>query len=132
MGSIPRLKRGEKLLLATHNAGKVAEFRELCTPLGLVLISAADLGLPEPVETGTTFAENARLKAHAAASAANMIALADDSGLCVDAIGGEPGVYTADWAQTPQSSLHPPALAATIAQNFTSRPMNRMRILLAQ
>ncbi len=101
MGNIPRLKRGDHLLLATHNAGKVAEFRELFTPLGLVLISAADLGLPEPVETGTTFVENARLKAHAAAKAANMIALADDSGLCVDAIGGEPGVYTADWAQTP-------------------------------
>lgn len=101
MGNIPRLKRGDHLLLATHNAGKVAEFRELFTPLGLVLISAADLNLPEPIETGTTFVENARLKAHAAAAAASMIALADDSGLCVDALDGEPGVYTADWAQTP-------------------------------
>jgi XTP/dITP diphosphohydrolase len=100
VGNIPRLKRGDHLLLATHNAGKVSEFRELFTTLGLVLISAADLSLPEPVETGTTFVENARLKAHAAAKAANMIALADDSGLCVDAIGGEPGVYTADWAHT--------------------------------
>ena len=101
MGNIPRLKRGEKLLIATHNAGKLAEFRELFSPLGIVLISAKDLGLPEPEETGTTFVENARLKAHAAAKAANMVALADDSGLCVDALDGEPGVYTADWAATP-------------------------------
>jgi XTP/dITP diphosphohydrolase len=101
MANIPRLKRGEKLLIATHNAGKLSEFRELFSPLGIVLISAGDLGLPEPEETGTTFAQNARLKAHAAAGAAGMIALADDSGLCVDALGGEPGVYTADWAATP-------------------------------
>ena len=101
MGNIARLKRGEKLLIATHNAGKLAEFRELFTPLGLVLISAGDLHLDEPAETGTTFVENARLKAHAAAGASGMIALADDSGLAVDALDGEPGVYTADWAQTP-------------------------------
>jgi XTP/dITP diphosphohydrolase len=101
VANLPRLKRGEKLLIATHNAGKLAEFRELFTPLGLVLISAADLKLDEPEETGTTFVENARLKAHTAAKAAGMIALADDSGLSVDALGGQPGVYTADWAQTP-------------------------------
>jgi XTP/dITP diphosphohydrolase len=101
MGSIPRLKRGETLLIATHNKGKLAEFRELFTPLGLVLISAADLGLPEPDETGTTFVENARIKAHAAANASGMVALADDSGLSVDAIGGQPGVYTANWAESP-------------------------------
>ena len=101
MGNIPRLKRGEKLLIATHNKGKLAEFRELFTPLGLVLISAGDLGLPEPDETGTTFVANARLKAHAAATASGVVALADDSGLSVDAIGGKPGVYTADWAATP-------------------------------
>ncbi len=101
MGSIPRLKRGETLLLATHNAGKLAEFRELFSPLGIVLVSAGEMGLPEPDETGTTFIENARIKAHAAASAANMVALADDSGLSVDAIGGQPGVYTANWAESP-------------------------------
>ena len=101
MGNLPRLKRGEKLLVATHNKGKLSEFRELFSPLGIVLISAGDLGLPEPEETGTTFAQNARLKAHAAAKAAGMVALADDSGLCVDALGGGPGVYTADWAATP-------------------------------
>ena len=101
MASLARLKRGTKLLIATHNAGKLSEFRELFTPLGVVLISAKDLGLPEPDETGTTFIENARIKAHAAAKAAGMIALADDSGLAVDAIGGQPGVYTANWAETP-------------------------------
>jgi XTP/dITP diphosphohydrolase len=99
--TIARLKRGQTLLIATHNKGKLSEFRELFTPLGLVLVSAGDLNLPEPEETGTTFVDNARLKAHAAARASGMIALADDSGLCVDALGGEPGVYTADWAQTP-------------------------------
>ena len=101
MGSIPRLKRGDTLLIATHNAGKLSELRELCAPLGLTLVSAGELGLAEPEETGTSFAENARLKAHFAATAANMVALADDSGLCVDALDGAPGVYTADWAQTP-------------------------------
>jgi XTP/dITP diphosphohydrolase len=101
MGNLARLKRGAKLLIATHNAGKLAEFRELFSPLGIVLISAKDLDLPEPDETGTTFAQNARLKAHAAANASGMVALADDSGLCVDALDGEPGVYTADWAATP-------------------------------
>jgi hypothetical protein len=98
MANLPRLKRGDTLLLATHNAGKLSEFRELCAPLGLVLVSAKELGLPEPEETGTTFVENARLKAHAAAKASGRVALADDSGLSVDALNGEPGVYTADWA----------------------------------
>ncbi len=108
--TIPRLKRGQTLLIATHNQGKLSEFRELFTPLGLVLVSAGDLHLPEPEETGTTFVENARLKAHAAARAAGMIALADDSGLCVDALGGEPGVYTADWAATPNGRYYAMAM----------------------
>ena len=93
-----KLRRGDRLVLATHNGGKLAEFKELLKPFGLNLVSAGELGLPEPDETGTSFVENARLKAHAAAKAANGIALADDSGLCVDAIGGKPGVYTANWA----------------------------------
>ncbi|MHB1102484.1 MAG: non-canonical purine NTP pyrophosphatase [Devosia sp.] len=93
-----RLRRGDRLVLATHNAGKLAEFQHLLEPFGLELVSAGQLGLPEPEETGITFIENARIKAHAAASAAGMLALADDSGLCVDAIGGQPGVYTANWA----------------------------------
>jgi XTP/dITP diphosphohydrolase len=95
------LRRGDRLVLATHNAGKVRELTELLAPFGLELVSAAELGLPEPEETGTTFEENARLKAHAAAEATGELALADDSGLSVDAIGGRPGVYTADWAATP-------------------------------
>src|SRR5262245_45402364 len=92
------LRRGDRLARATHNAGKLAEFKELLSPFGLDLVSAGELGLPEPDETGTTFIENARLKAHAAATASGCIALADDSGLSVDAIGGQPGVYTANWA----------------------------------
>ncbi len=96
------LPRGSKLLIATHNDGKLAEFRQLFAPFKLDLVSAGELNLPEPEETGTTFVENARLKAHAAASASGIISLADDSGLCVDALGGDPGVYTADWAGEPR------------------------------
>ena len=94
----PKLHPG-KLVIASHNQGKVREMRVLLEPYGMQLISAADLGLPEPEETGTTFAENALLKAHAAAQGSGLPALADDSGLCVAALGGAPGVYTADWAQ---------------------------------
>lgn len=97
-----RLKAGDRLVLATHNAGKLKEFRELFAPFDLDLTSAGELGLPEPEETGTTFIENARLKAHAAAEGSGLISLADDSGLCVDALGGDPGVYTADWAGQPR------------------------------
>lgn len=93
-----RLRRGDRLVVATHNAGKLSELRQLLAPFGLQLVSAGELGLPEPEETGTTFIDNARLKAHAAASASGLMALADDSGLCVDALGGRPGVHTADWA----------------------------------
>jgi XTP/dITP diphosphohydrolase len=98
MNGALKLRRGDRLVLATHNAGKLAELKELLEPFGLELISAAELGLPEPDETGTSFAENARIKAHATAEAAGELALADDSGLCVDAIGGKPGVFTANWA----------------------------------
>jgi XTP/dITP diphosphohydrolase len=88
-----------KLVIASHNAGKVREIRALLKPYGIEPVSAGDLGLDEPEETGTTFAENALLKAHAAANASGLPALADDSGLCVAALGGAPGVYTADWAE---------------------------------
>jgi XTP/dITP diphosphohydrolase len=87
-----------KLVVATHNPGKFAELRELLTPYGIEVLSAADLGLPEPEETGTSFSANAILKARAAAQSANMPALADDSGLCVDALQGAPGVHSARWA----------------------------------
>jgi XTP/dITP diphosphohydrolase len=91
---------GEKLLVATHNQGKLEEISRLLGPFGVTVISAADLGLPEPEETEHTFVGNARIKAHAAAQASGLVALADDSGLCVDALGGAPGVFTADWAAT--------------------------------
>lgn len=86
-----------RLVLATHNAGKLAEFRDLMAPLGIEVTSAGELGLPTPEETGTTFSENARIKALAALSSTGLPSLADDSGLCVEALGGAPGVYTADW-----------------------------------
>jgi XTP/dITP diphosphohydrolase len=88
-----------KLVIASHNAGKVREIREVLAPFGIEPISAGELGLPEPDETGVTFRENALLKAHASAKGANLPALADDSGLEVLALGGRPGVYTADWAE---------------------------------
>lgn len=90
-----------KLVIASHNKGKVREIRALLAPYGIEPVSANDLGLPEPEETGTTFAENALIKARASAEGSGLPALADDSGLCVTAIGGDPGVYTADWAETP-------------------------------
>jgi XTP/dITP diphosphohydrolase len=90
---------GQSLVIATHNAGKLKEIAALLAPYGMECISAGALGLPEPDETGTTFVENALIKAHAAAQAAQLPALADDSGLSVVALGGRPGVYTADWAE---------------------------------
>ena len=92
---------GDTLLIATHNQGKLEEMTQLLAPLGISVTSAKDHGLPEPEETGTTFAENARIKAHAAAKATGLPALADDSGIEIDTLGGAPGVYTADWAETP-------------------------------
>ncbi len=88
-----------RLIIASHNQGKVREIRALLEPYGIEPVSAGDLDLPEPEETGTTFAENALLKARASAEGANCVALADDSGLCVAALDGKPGVYTADWAE---------------------------------
>jgi XTP/dITP diphosphohydrolase len=87
-----------RLVIATHNSGKLWEMRELLAPYGVDAVSAGDLGLPEPEETGATFAENARLKAAAAAQAASLPAFADDSGLCVEALDGAPGIYSARWA----------------------------------
>ena len=86
-------------MIATHNAGKLKEITALLEPHGVKCISAGSLGLPEPAETGHSFAENALIKARAAAEASGIVALADDSGLAVDALGGRPGVYTADWAE---------------------------------
>jgi XTP/dITP diphosphohydrolase len=87
-----------RLVIATHNPGKLAEMRELLAPHGIDAVAASDLGLAEPEETGTTFRENAVIKARAAAKAANLPAFADDSGLAVDALDGAPGIYSARWA----------------------------------
>lgn len=89
----------KKIVVASRNAGKLAEIAELIAPFGFEAKSAAEYGLPEPDETGTTFEENAYIKAHAAALATGLPALSDDSGLMVDALGGDPGVYTANWAE---------------------------------
>lgn len=87
-----------KLVIASHNAGKVREIAELLGPYGIEPVSAGTLGLPEPEETGTTFIANAELKALQAADLSGLPALADDSGLCVDALGGDPGIFSARWA----------------------------------
>jgi XTP/dITP diphosphohydrolase len=86
------------VVIATHNAGKLREMRELLAPYGIEAQSAGELGLREPEETGKTFAANARIKAEAAAKATGKVAFADDSGLAVDALGGEPGIHSARWA----------------------------------
>jgi XTP/dITP diphosphohydrolase len=87
-----------RLVIATHNPGKLAEMRDLLAVYGVEAVSAGELGLPEPDETGTTFRANARIKADAAAKASNMPSFADDSGLTVDALDGDPGIYSARWA----------------------------------
>ena len=92
-----KLEKG-RLVVATHNAGKLREMADLLAPYGLETVSAGDLGLPEPEETGTTFEANALIKAHAAAEGANLPALADDSGLAVDGLNGKPGIHSARWA----------------------------------
>ena len=98
--TVRKLRPG-KLVIASHNAGKVREITALLGPYGVEPVSAAELDLPEPEETGTTFMANAELKARAAADLSGLPALADDSGLCVEALGGDPGVFTANWAETP-------------------------------
>lgn len=95
---MPRLIEG-RLVIATHNAGKLREMRELLAPYRIEAVSAADLGLVEPEETGATFARNAAIKAEAATAATGLPAFADDSGLCVEALGDAPGVFSARWAK---------------------------------
>ncbi len=120
---------GQTLVVATHNAGKLEEMRWLLAPYGKTARSAAELGLPEPEETGTTFVENARIKAHAAAGATGLPALADDSGIEIDGLGGRPGVYTADWAETPNgrdfvlamTRAHDALVATGAARPWTAR-----------
>ncbi len=93
--------KGQKLIIASHNKGKLREIADLLHPLGIETVSAGDLELEEPEETEGSFAGNARIKAHFAARASGLPALSDDSGLMVDALDGAPGVYTANWAETP-------------------------------
>jgi XTP/dITP diphosphohydrolase len=107
-----------RVVIATHNAGKLAEMRELLAPFGIEAVSAGDLGLPEPAETGTMFAENAAIKAHAATTASGLPALADDSGLCVTALDGAPGLFSARWAGKPADF---PAAMARIEQELVRR-----------
>jgi len=99
-----------KLLVATHNKGKLEEIIRLLEPYGIAITSNGELGLPEPDETEDNFVGNARIKAHAAAKASGLPALADDSGIVVDALDGEPGVYTADWSETPNGRDFPMAM----------------------
>ena len=120
---------GDRLLVATHNKGKLEEIADLLKPFGVAVVGAAEMGLPEPEETGTTFVENARIKAHAAAQATGLPALSDDSGLAVDALDGAPGVYTADWAETESGrefvmameKTHAAVLATGKPQPWTAR-----------
>ena len=105
-----------KLVIATHNPGKLAEMRELLAPHGVEAVSAGELGLGEPEETGKTFVANARIKAIAAAQAAKLPAFADDSGLVVDALDGAPGIYSARWAGPTKDFA---AAMAQIAVSYT-------------
>ena len=92
------------LVLASHNQGKLNEVRTMMEPYGIQVTSADEHGLNEPEETGDTFEKNAYIKAHETAKQTGLVALSDDSGLCVEALGGEPGVYTANWAEQPDGS----------------------------
>ena len=113
-----------RLVIATHNPGKLAEMRELLAPYGIDAISAGELGLAEPDETGTTFRDNARIKAQAAAMAAKLPAFADDSGLVVDALDGEPGIYSARWAGPDKNFA---GAMATIEQQTESKRRDRAK-----
>lgn len=93
------LHKGDTLVIASHNQGKIKEIKELLAPFGFKLVSARELEIPEPQETGTTFLENSVLKATEIVEASNLPCLADDSGLCIDALDGKPGVYSARWAE---------------------------------
>jgi XTP/dITP diphosphohydrolase len=128
---------GGKLLVATHNAGKLEEIAALLAPFEVQTLSAAELGLPVPDETETTFAGNARIKAHAGAKASGLPTLADDSGMSVDALDGAPGVHTADWAETPQGRDFDMAMARvwamleTLSAPYPRRAQFRCTLVLA-
>lgn len=116
------LARGSQLLIATHNAGKLAEIAALLAPWAITCVSAGQLGLPEPEETAESFAGNAALKARAAATAANLPALADDSGFSVAALRGAPGVHSARWAGEPRDFV---AAMARVHREMDGNPDRR-------
>ncbi len=128
---------GGPLLVATHNSGKLEEIAALLAKYDVQVRSAADLNLPVPDETETTFAGNARIKAHAGAAASGLPTLADDSGMTVDALDGAPGVYTADWAETPHGRDFPMAMARvwamleTLSAPYPRRAQFRCTLVLA-
>ena len=120
---------GQTLLVATHNAGKLDEIRAMLAPHGISVTSAGEMGLPEPAETETSFLGNALIKARAASAATGLPVLADDSGITVDGLDGAPGVFTADWAETPtgrdfmlaMTRTHDALLAADAARPWTAQ-----------
>jgi XTP/dITP diphosphohydrolase len=123
MSAIPSL---ERLVIASHNPGKVREIEALLVPFGIDCLSATALGLPEPEETGISFAENAAIKALAASSAARLPALADDSGLAVAALEGRPGIHSARWAG-PQKDFR--QAMARVEESHRGTPSYRPRLL---
>ena len=124
---------GARLVVASHNEGKVREIRDLVTPFGLDVVSAGELGLAEPEETETTFAGNAKLKATAAAKASGLPALSDDSGLEVDGLDGDPGIYSARWAGPNKDFALAMAKvnAALDAKGLTQAPQRRANFVCA-
>jgi len=118
---MPRRLTEPRLVLASHNRGKLSEIAALLAPYGKAVVAAPDLGLPEPVETETSFLGNATLKARAAAEAAGLPALADDSGFCVAILDGAPGVHTADWATQPDGSRDYGAAMAELHRRMQAR-----------
>lgn len=127
----------QKLLVATHNQGKLEEIGKLLEPFGISVVSAGEMGLAEPAETEDNFVGNARIKAHFAAQATGLPALADDSGISIDALGGAPGVYTADWAETPTGRDFVMAMTRTwteleaVAASLPRRAQFRCTLVLA-
>ena len=119
--------REQTLLVASHNKGKLEEISKLLEPFGVEVVSAAAMGLAEPAETEDSFVGNARIKAHFAAKATGLPALSDDSGITIDALAGAPGVYTADWAETPNGRDFHIAMKRTWAELETiSAPYPRL------
>lgn len=124
--SAPHRQLTGRVVIATHNPGKLREMRELLAPYGIEAVSAGELGLGEPEETGTTFHDNARIKAQAAAHAAGLPAFADDSGLAVDALGGEPGIHSARWAGDDKNFARAMEMVdARLRERGTDRPAQR-------